>query len=457
MARSDSTSTIPQIDSVTLEAEPRSGFTSPTPQTLSEKEEKGQKFEERSESVHDNPLSPEDDFPDGGTRAWLIVVGAMCNTFATFGYANSWGVFQSYYQETILSDSSPSNIAWIGSIQYALIFFPGLITGRLFDLGYYHSILITSTAILVASTFLVAQCTQYWHFLLCQGFAVGLSCGCIFSPTAAIVSHWFKKRRGLAMGFVAVGSSIGGTVLPIATRKLILLVGFQWTMRITGFILLGVLGVANLLLKRRLPPRNVVGGLINLSAFKSASYTVYCLSGLVIFLGLYTLLTYVAVSAVDIGIPDDVAFYFIAFGNASSLFGRYFGGLVSDWLGPMNVMIPMTIGAGVLTYAWPFARSEASLIVVTLIYGFFAGAYVSLVCNPIMDMGDTSDVGRRVGMFLSIMALGAVAGPPISGAIAAATGSFVAVGVYAGSCVVVGVGLMAVSRSLVLKSLYGKL
>ena len=124
-----------------------------------------------------------------------------------------------------------------------------------------------------------------------------------------------------------------------------------------------------------------------------------------------------------------------------------------DKLGPMNVMIPFTALAGVMTYAWPFAQTEASLIVVTVLYGFVfyfinvgshssssemfyrfcSGSYVSLLGNPIMDMGDTEDVGRRLGMFMSILSIGALAGPPISGAISTATGGFKDVGLYAGS------------------------
>ena len=41
----------------------------------------------------------------------------------------------------------------------------------------------------------------------------------------AVIAHWFKKRRGFAMGVVAVGSSIGGTLFPIAAKKLIFTVG----------------------------------------------------------------------------------------------------------------------------------------------------------------------------------------------------------------------------------------
>jgi MFS family permease len=100
--------------------------------------------------------------------------------------------------------------------------------------------------------------------------------------------------------------------------------------------------------------------------------------------------------------------------------------------GSLNVMIPYTFIAGILTYAWPFTRSTASLIVVTLIYGFCCGSYVALLTNPIMSLGREGDVGRRVGMYLTIMAIGALAGPPISGAINTRTDGFEAVGIYAG-------------------------
>lgn len=47
----------------------------------------------------------------------------------------------------------------------------------------------------------------------------------------------------------------------------------------------------------------------------------------------FIVLTYVAVSATEIGIPEDFAFYFVAFVNASSLFGRYCAGSIADRFG----------------------------------------------------------------------------------------------------------------------------
>ncbi|KAF9001719.1 MFS general substrate transporter [Cyathus striatus] len=398
---------------------------------------------------------PEDP-PDGGFRAWLVVFGTMFNTFSTLGYSNSWGAFQRYYQETILKDSSPSSIAWIGSIQFASLFLPALVVGRLFDIGYFRSVYIASSILLVVATFLVAECTVYWQFLLCQGLATGIACGGLFGPTAAIIAHWFKKRRGLAMSYVAMGSSIGGTVLPIMIKHLLGLVGFPWTMRIIGFIFILTVGISNLTLKRRLPPKNVSGGLFNLQAFKFAPYTIYCISGFVNFLGLYTVLAYIDVSALSAGVSQDFSFYFVAIANASSFFGRYCSGLIADKIGSLNVMIPFTAVAGVLTYIWPFVHAEASLVVVTIIYGFSCGSYVALLTNPLVEMGGLGDVGRRTGMFRTLIGVGGLVGTPISGAINSATGGFHAVGYYAGTAVMVAVALMCVARQLAVKRLLGK-
>lgn len=104
----------------------------------------------------------------------------------------------------------------------------------------------------------------------------------------------------------------------------------------------------------------------------------------------FTVLTYVTVSAARIGVDSDFAFYFVAIANASSMFGRYAAGYICDSIGewpslkftrvrqlnasplpgPMNVMIPFTAAAGIVTYAWPFAQTKASLIAVTVIYGY---------------------------------------------------------------------------------------
>ena len=147
------------------------------------------------------------------------------------------------------------------------------------------------------------------------------------------------------------------------------------------------LALPNLTLARRLPPKDIKGGLLNPSAFKFMPYTVWTLSSFVTLLGLYTggsllspiciadrsslfaALTYIDVAAVEAGVSQDFSFYLVSIANASSTLGRVSTALLSDRIGPVNWIIPTTIAAGILTYTWPFARTQSSLIVIAIIYG----------------------------------------------------------------------------------------
>ncbi|KAG9311915.1 MFS general substrate transporter [Chiua virens] len=373
------------------------------------------------------------DPPDGGLKAWSVILGTCLATGAALGYVTAWGIFQKYYEEVLLPNESPSDIAWIGSVQVSLVntalcFLPGLIAGRLFDLGYFKIPFFLASCFLILCTFLVAECTEWWQLFLLQGLGTGLACGMVFGLTMGVVPHWFSKRRGLALGISSIGSSVGGTIFPIAAQNLIAEIGFKWTIRTFGFIVMFMLGIAILTIDRRLPPVNVKGGLFNWAALKNPAYGFYCISGVVTFLGLYTVLTYIPLSAVQAGVSNDFALYLTAFANAASAVGRISCGYLADRVGAMNVMIPFTILVAVMTFVWPFVTSQGGLIAVALIYGFAYGTYISLCPVPVMAMGPTGDVGRRIGLFLSFIAFGALAGTPLSGAINSATGGFEDVG-----------------------------
>ncbi|KAG1756874.1 MFS general substrate transporter [Suillus paluster] len=374
--------------------------------------------ESLNEKVSQKPvIVPVAGAPDGGLTAWLVVLAVNLVLFSTIGLANAWGVFQAYYEENLLSHTAPSTIAWIGSTQYALMYLPALAAGRLFDLGYFKIPCFAASCIFVACTFITAECTQYWQFFLVQGLGLGASGGVIFGPAIVVISHWFDKRRGLALSLAAMGASIGSTVFPAAAQKLIPSVGFKWSMRVFGCILAATLGIANILMKRRLRPANVSGGLFNLKAFRNKAYAVFCISGIMAFLGLYTELTYISVSAVAIGVSKNISFYILAIANASSTFGRVSAGLIADRVGPLNTMAAFTAVAGITTVAWPFAKNESQLIVITVINGFSAGGYVALFTAPAVAMGEIEDCRAP--------------SPPISGAIRTASEGFVDAGYYA--------------------------
>ena len=170
-------------------------------------------------------------------------------------------------------------------------------------------------------------------------------------------------------------------------------------------------------------------------------------------------MTYISLSGLLIGIDPDLSFYLLSIANASSLVGRIAGGVFADkygmhtttvseahiydssstsltvsplQTGALNVLIPGTLAAGIMTYAWPFAKTEGPLVAVAVLYGMTSGVFVAIMAQPVVRMGTVTEVGMRTGMAFTVMSLGALAGPPISGAILDHSGKLENVGYYAG-------------------------
>src|SRR5277367_7159488 len=75
-----------------------------------------------------------------------------------------------------------------------------------------------------------------------------------FQTAVMCVNTWFLKKRGLAMGIALSGASFGGISFPVILNRLFSTVGFPWALRATAFVILGLLLIANFLVKSRLPP-----------------------------------------------------------------------------------------------------------------------------------------------------------------------------------------------------------
>ena len=71
--------------------------------------------------------------PDGGLRAWTVVAGATLTLFSSFGVVNSYGVFQSYYNTSRLTQEGESVLALLGAIQLACLYGLGPLIGKIFD------------------------------------------------------------------------------------------------------------------------------------------------------------------------------------------------------------------------------------------------------------------------------------------------------------------------------------
>lgn len=63
------------------------------------------------------------DFPEGGLKAYLTVLGAFMALACTFGQLSAFGTFQAWYASHQLHHLPASTISWIGSLQFWVFFF----------------------------------------------------------------------------------------------------------------------------------------------------------------------------------------------------------------------------------------------------------------------------------------------------------------------------------------------
>ena len=154
---------------------------------------------------------------------------------------NTFGVYQTYYESNVLSQRSSSDISWIGSLQAFLLLIIGVITGPLYDAGYFRPLVFTGSFLVVFGMMMTSLCTEYWQVILAQGICVGFGSGCLFIPSVAIVSTYFSTRKSLATGIAASGSSLAGIIYSIVFHRLEPMIGFSWATRVIAFIMLGTL------------------------------------------------------------------------------------------------------------------------------------------------------------------------------------------------------------------------
>ncbi|KAJ9357879.1 hypothetical protein DTO027B9_2806 [Paecilomyces variotii] len=383
---------------------------------------------------------------DTGLISWLQVLGSWFCFFNSWGIINTFGVFQTYYEQA-LPNQTADDIAWIGSIQSFLLMLIGVITGPLFDAGYLKALLTCGTLALSFGLMMTSISTQYWHLMLAQGVCVGLAAGCLFVPSVAVLPQYFKQKRGLANGLAASGSSIGGVIYPIMFHKLQQEIGCPWATRVLGFVALGTCCISLSLLRMRFMPTEK-RALIQLSAFKEVHYVLFCVAMFLGFLGFYNFLVYVQPYAIQTGIVNDnVGFYLLPMLNAASSFGRIVPNFIADHTGPLNMLAPAATVTGILALCWLAVHNAPGIIILAILYGFCSGGFVSLPPVVMVTLTkDIRDLGARLGMFFASIGIAMLIGTPIGGAILNETHKYMGVQLFTGCSIIAAAILLLTLR-----------
>ncbi|PLB38219.1 MFS general substrate transporter [Aspergillus candidus] len=376
---------------------------------------------ERKEAHEEVPVavSEEDEAGyrmDGGLQAWLQVLGSWILFANTWGLTNSFGVFETYYSHTHLPTSSPSAISWIGSIQLFLTMLVGVFAGWFLDAGHLRILLIMGTFLEVFGMFMTSLSTTYWQILLAQGICVGLGSGLLGLTSVAVIPLYFSKKRMIATGIAATGSSLAGIIYPIMLRRLFVQIGFAWAVRALTFLILGCLMICCAVMKLRPRPRRATA-LIEFKHFRDRSYMAFVAAFTLMIASVYVPFFYIQRYALSLNVSEDMSFYLLSLMNAASLVGRIGPNFLADRFGGVNIMAPSCLFSAVILFVWRFSHDIPGLIVISLIYGLVSGGMVSLPPATIANLtSKQSELGGRMGLAYTIAAFGALIGNPIAGA-----------------------------------------
>jgi MFS family permease len=286
---------------------------------------------------------------------------------------------------------------------------------------------------------MLSLCTKYWQFMLTQGVLMGVCMAFMQLPAMAAASQYFDKKRAAALGVVVAGSSIGGVVFPITLAKLLneTSVGFGWSVRITGFMMVPFMLFACFAVKSRLPPRKT--SFFMVSVLRNRLFVVLVAAMFCAFLGMFTPIFYIPTYAVMHGMTPALASYMLAVINAASTFGRVLPGILADRWGRINMFAFAGLSTGLLVFCMNQATSTAGIVVYSVFFGFTSGMVISgasaamSACNT-----NVQHMGTYMGMGMALGSIAVLIGPPVNGTLVTAHHGFVEVSIMSGTFCIVG-------------------
>jgi predicted MFS family arabinose efflux permease len=274
----------------------------------------------------------------------------------------------------------------------------------------------------------------------------------ISTPTLRLQLVWQLREAVWVSAFSALiliptsNNPAGGVIYPIVFHRLQPQIGFAWTTRVIGFMILATLAVPLTVLKVRVVPAKK-RKLVDLVAFTEPAYVLFILGGMVTFMGLYVPFFYIQYFSTSTGVTDsNLGFYLLAILNTASVAGRIIPNFIADKTGPFNMIVPCGFAAGVIIFGLIGTQTVTAIIIISILYGFFSGTFVSLppACFVLLSP-NRGLIGTRMGMGFAIISIGGLIGTPIAGVILNANG-WVAVWAYAGATATAGSLLMGASR-----------
>jgi MFS family permease len=304
----------------------------------------------------------------------------------------------------------------------------GVLTGRLSDrLGILPAIAIGVVALLLG--YLGAGfSTALWQFQLIH-VLIGLGASATFAPLMAEASHWFVRRRGIAVTIAASGNYVAGAIWPPLVERSTAMYGWRATHIAIG-IFCGA-AMALLLIILRATMRGTVRQTqasmqpkVDVGLSTNALTIILCLASFSCCVAMSMPQVHIVAYCGDLGYGVARGAEMLALMLAFGIISRIGSGFLADRFGGMVTLLLGSVAQACALTLYVFFNGLTSLYVVSALFGLFQGGLVPSYALVVRETMPANEAAMRVGIVIGVSVAGMAFGGWVSGLIFDATGSY---------------------------------
>lgn len=306
-----------------------------------------------------------------------------------------------------------------------------ILLGRLMDrIGAFKTMLF-ATLLLAGGCVAAAVAPVFWVFALAQGVLIGFGSAAMFMTLVADISHWFLKRRGLAMAICASGNYVGGALWPKIVEGLTS--GYDWR---TAYFMVGAIILAGMLpcclaLRRPSPVHAAAGATGSaphsaqaLGLSSGALQTLLAVAGIGCCVAMAMPQVHIVAYCVDLGYGGARGAEMLAIMSAGGVVSRVVSGWIADRIGGIRtLLLGSTLQATVLLFYLVF-DGLVSLYLVSALFGLVQGGIIPSYGVIVREYFPPREAGMRMGIAVSATIGGMALGGWMGGALFDLTGSY---------------------------------
>jgi MFS family permease len=362
-------------------------------------------------------------------QAWLRLVVAVA--LSTLGGVGMWSfmvalpAIQADFAIGRGEASLPFTLAMIGFAG------GGVLMGKLADRFGIAVPLLLGTALLTLGYLAVGLSSSVWQVALAHGLLIGLGCSATFGPLMADTSHWFVKRRGIAVAIAASGNYLAGTLWPPIVQHFIARDGWRATHTGLGiFLVVTMLPLVFLLRKRVVHHHSAAATAAFAQRQASMPFSPMTLQILLMIAGVSCCVAmsmpqvHIVAYCGDLGYGVARGAEMLSLMLGFGIISRVASGFIADRIGGVRTLLLGSVLQGAALVMYLMFDGLISLYVISALFGLFQGGIVPSYAIIVREYFSPKEAGTRVGLCLMATLLGMALGGWLSGVIFDLTGSY---------------------------------